>query len=148
MYVHASYFFHFVFGIGMEPWWQTTSNSKGNKYQTQQVDRVSLTLTPIQRLMQKNKAGLLPLQTAYVCQRGRSNSSAVSVWYLWPWNRLINDLFHGFALVSILPYLMWWVHYNCNAKMKLIAGVLWYQWMLCDNGSPGAEYTENTLQKF
>lgn len=92
----------------MELCWQTTANSKGNKCQTQQVARVSLTLTSIQRLMRENKAGLLPPQTAYVAQRGRFISPALTVWCLWPWNRLIIGAASRvcFGIYLILPRMM------------------------------------------
>lgn len=50
-----------------------------------------------------------------MCQKERFNSPALTVWCFWPWNRLINDLIHGCALISILSYHTW-----CRDGLKLI----------------------------
>jgi len=77
VYVYVTSFFHFAFGIGTEPCWQTTNNGKGNKCQSQRVAGMSLTLTPIQRVMQQNEAGLLPQLATYVSPGGIFHSPII-----------------------------------------------------------------------
>lgn len=137
-------FFHFVFGIGMEPCWQTTNNSKGNKCQSQQVAGTSLTLTPIQRLMQEKGAGLSPQQTTRV-----SKGFSIPL-FSFPDVSGHRRAWLMTCFIDVLQYLPYpTTRDGCVINPNAETG--WnslQEWRVSDNGSPRAEHSGNTLHKF